>query len=767
MCLLLPIAVFALDRHDELLPRLDLALYDRWLPPREAVSSDVLIIGIDDRSLHELGPWPWSRAVHARLLDRIAPAAPRSVMFDLFLETPGNADDKLQAAMKQVPVYLPVRQNAPTPLTPMEDSGFVHLAPQIARGVHDFGHARAPSDIDNVIRRMYRYEGPPHALKPYVGMLIADGLPSTDHKPRAGSASTRPDGWSTQSAFGVAIAGPDGTYPTVSYASVLRGEVPPELLRGRDLLVGAMIGSGLHDRVTVMVDGRPQWLSHVELQANAIDALRHGRTVSLSCIWSRAAWIALPIWLALVLFLRMPRYALAVALLLCMSCIALSAALLTFERIWLAPAASLVGIAVAYLLWSWRRLDALHSFFGQRVAQLNAIPSGAFEFAPASGTPPTDAIDRQTAALDHAIVRLTHLQSLLSEGLWQLPLAVLVCRADGTIGQSNAAACRLLLRGPRSAYAMDSDPLAGANLLEMLARMGRDDGLDATPRAAVVSSWPDVDDREYVTAHGREFRVKVAAIVGAPSNWMVVLRDMSAQYRSERERDQWLGFLSHDLRSPQVSILSLLALYAGRAQGMDETQLVEGVRREAQRTLTLAEGLIDVTEALSNDYRFERIELGSVVLDAIDQATPYAAVRQVVLVAPTPGAHDCPVCADGQLLQRALLNVLNNAIRHSPPGGTVRICIEASLDEKPMGVIAVQDEGDGMDAGSLARWRTLPRQQHQRRWRDRPVDAEPVQRRGLGLSLVHAVVERHGGWVDAQSAPQTGTTLLIGLPLRP
>jgi signal transduction histidine kinase/CHASE2 domain-containing sensor protein len=686
----------------------------------------------------------------------------------------------LAKAMAQLPVYLPLNQKRRFGHTPQKADAFLYPVSAIARSARGLGHANAPHDIDNAMRVMFRYEGLPGAFKPYVGMLIANagsnaGPTAGQGAALAGAASdpdghtvTRPDGWSAKSGFGLNIAGPDGTFPIVPYVSVLRGEVPPELLRGRDLLVGAVADSGIDDTVSVMVDGRPQLMSGVEVHANAIDALRHGRTIALPDAWRQAAAIALPLWLAMVLFLRMARHALAIALLLCAACTVLSVMLLLFAQVWLGPAPTLIGIAVAYLLWSWRRIDALFVFFHQRVAKLAAIPAGAFE--PATLAPARqqmDAFAQQTEALDRAVLRLTHLQSLLSEGLWQMPVPVLVCRADGAIGQSNAAARALLLHGsaPVShaphAGPTTSEPLAGANLLNMLSGMARDAQAEA-PGIVAAPSWTQASGKEYMTPHHKEFRVQAAPIDADRSNWVVVLRDMSAQYQAERERAQWLGFLSHDLRSPQVSILSLLSLRAERANGMDEARMAHGVRREAERTLALAEGLIDMTQALSNDYRFEQTEAGLVVLDAIERADSYAQMRGVTLVAPRPGAHDCTVRADAPLLQRALLNLLNNAIRHSAAGGTVRVCLEASFDDEPTVVIAVQDDGEGMDAIRLAQLKAYPRP---RPALDEPHASDVVQRRGLGLSMVHAVVDRHDGWIDAHSAPGAGTTLLIGLPL--
>ena len=311
--------------------------------------------------------------------------------------------------------------------------------------------------------------------------------------------------------------------------------------------------------------------------------------------------------------------------------------------LWLPPAAPLVGIVLAYILWGWRRLEALAKFFQHRVQALNEVSLGPQDSALPAQSGTSQGVDFQTDALDHAIDRL-------------------------------------------------------------------------------------------VRAHAME-------------------------QRTQRQRDEWLRFLSHDLRSPQVSILSLLALWRDRAPGVDAAHLADGVEREALRTLELAEGFVDLTSADSSNYQFTECLAGVVVQDAIDQIWPYATSRKVVLVSRL-SAGECVLQADMPLLTRAIVNLLNNAIRHSEEGGRITVGLEhGKRKEYPEVVLSVQDEGEGMTPEQLnAVLSALPGQ----RRRD-----PSVRGLGLGLAVVRAVVNRHGGWVHATSEQGHGSTFLLGLPLAP
>jgi len=645
----------------------DLALYDRMVARHtHEPSDDILIIGIDRRSIRELGPWPWPRATHAALLEQLAAHAPRAVLFDVFFDrdsdTPGD-DARLAAAMRALPVYLPLHYMESSH-SGDDASGFSAPIPLLLQSALGVGHANATSDTDGMVRTVYRYEGFQAAthynggLQSYVGLQLVYNNGRTP--PGDGPVLQRPDGRHMQSGFGMRIAGPAGTYRTVPYLSVLRGEVPDEFLRGRDVLIGALSDAGLGDQLPVAGLRAGELLPGIEVHANAIDALRHGRTIRSLPHEALIAWTVLPIWLALGLFLRTGRRALAGAVVLAGGCLVVSMALFTSADLWLPPAAPMLGIALAYLLWSWRRLEALFAFLGQQIAALHAIPAGAFESVSTTQPASLDVLEDQTHALDRAIERLKELELFLRQGLQ---------------------------------------------------------------------------------------------------------RELTAERKAQQERALWLRFLSHDLRSPQVSILSLLDLQAGGATGMNGEVVTAGIRREAERTLGLTEGFMDLTEAESGEYHFDDILAGTVLLDAIDQTWPYAQTRGVTLV-PRLDESEGTVRADGVMLTRTIVNLLNNAIRHTPREHCIYICLETT-DEQV--VLSVRDEGEGMEAAQLKRLLQQddegPRQ-HAHAGQAAPALATSTsaRARGIGLSVVHAVVAKHGGWIDAWSAPGEGTTIVLGLP---
>lgn len=773
MVFLLPPLLWWLQRAPGLM-QADLALYDWAMSARKpAPSLDVLVVGIDERSLKALGPWPWPRSVHAQLLERLASQNPRAVLLNLFLDTPSASpagDLRLAEAMTQLPVYLPLRYADAADTEKSGEQGFQEPLAEFARSARGLGHATLTPDQDGMTRRMFLHEGPRGATRPYVGWEMVRDF--------AGPVKQL-DGPRAQAPFGVPFAGPAGTWRTVPYVSVLRGEVPPELLRDKLVLVGALANSKLGDEVSVSGTGPVTQLAGIELHANAIEALRYGRTVRFVDGTWLALWTALPVWLSLALFLRAARQSWAIALALGLICWALCLNLLWRQHVWLPPAAPLLGIALAYFLWSWRRLDALFRFFGQRVAVLNGVPTSAFEPERRMPTQAWDSVEAQTQALDYAIDRLTQMHSLLVEGLWQMPVALLICDDGGKITQSNAAA-RLLLTPESLSSPLVDDPLRGSTVRSILSRMQCKES-PSQAEADGSTHWSDSLDLERMTAQGQVFRARAAPLThpnGGVTNWMVVLRDLTNERRAEREREQWLSFMSHDIRTPQINILGLLDLHADGAHGVDQRSLTDGVRREVERSLALADGFVDLMQARLHTYRFAEVPAGAVVLDAVDHVWAHATAHGVSLSTRLE-AEDAMLWADAPLLTRAIVNLLRNAIRHSAAGSAIELSVTVDSGAAPDRVlVSVLDQGEGMQrsqmeallqpmaSGASTDATHVPPVADARDLDDRETPPAAAPRsHGIGLVIVRTVVERHGGLLGGVSIPGAGTTFILDLPL--
>lgn len=734
------------------LAQLDMLVYDRMLPlASHPPSDDILVVAIDERSLATLGRWPWPRSIHGRLLSELADAGAASVLLDMFLTEPSDnprEDADLALAMGRLPVFLPMLAERETHSPQASDFGFVRPMPLLESQARGVGHSELLLDADGIARGLYMHIGPVGRPEPYVGMLVAGRMQDS----REGIID--PAGWRYAGYMRLSYAGPAGSYPRASYVDVLEGLVPRERLRGKTILVG-VTAPGLGDQIFAPTGGRGGLLPGVEVHANAIDQLMHWRTIRELSPVALAIWIAGVLGIAAALLRRRPAAGLPLMLTVATVCLATSALALGAWRWWLPVATPVVGLVLVYGVWSWLDLREKLRFLATKAGELQAVPAGIFEVAGGAADSAPSATPSQ--ALDRAIQRTLRLQALTESSLQALPHGVLLCDPHGAIVGGNAAAMHSV--GPGESEGGAGAPaLRGLVLSDLLAACARQVRAGDAP-VPTDTRWPNwlvPLVGEYLTTQGRYLQLLAAPVAPlpdeAPPGYIVVLADLTAEREAQRQREKWNRFLSHDLRSPQVTILGLLELDGGRSVS---PELSQSIQREAERTLSFAEEFLDVSHAWSGAYRFAAIHVPTVVLDARDQVWASALRAQVTVdLHIDEAAEEAEAMLDGALVARALVNLLLNAIGHSAPGGSVYLRLAADAREV---TVSVRDEGSGMEPERLAQLlagvgEALPGRAHRDGF---------TRSHGLGFEFARTVFARHGARFEGWTSPGQGCTLSV------
>ena len=264
--------------------------------------------------------------------------------------------------------------------------------------------------------------------------------------------------------------------------------------------------------------------------------------------------------------------------------------------------------------------------------------------------------------------------------------------------------------------------------------------------------------------------LEVVAVARAFNRFSDEARDLAEKRRQaieqlqelDRQKSDFLSTTNHELRTPLTSISGYLEMLEDGDLGElnpAQRQALEVVHRNTRRLQLLIEDvlLLNRIDRGREKMRRDRLDLAGCVDAVLLSLAPQAARARVRVDAPARGSW--PVTGDSEQLERAIGNVVGNALKCTPPGGAVELALRAGPDGTTV-QLHCADTGMGVPAdevGSLFTSFT----------RASNATARQVPGTGLGLVIVRAVAEQHGGRVRLDSVEGEGTHVVLELPLAP
>jgi CHASE2 domain-containing sensor protein/signal transduction histidine kinase len=741
--------------------RLDMAIHDvaqrLWSTP---APDDLVVVAIDEASLQAIGRWPWKRATHAQLLTQIHAAQPKAVLLHVLFSEP-DADTRQDQRLADALHASQGKTVLPMGFTQVPGMGISPIGPVPLLATQALvGHAEAVTDIDGVMRQAYLRTGWGTSQWPHLAQLLLDisqhsANPSpdssTEKNPPLPSASGEPSAWSRQQPISLRFFGPPGTVTTVSYADVLAGSVAPEVFKERIVLIGAT-AQGLGDRFMTPVSGNGQPMASVEIVAQMVGMLQQDRLAK----WVPATWVgavsALLLFALMALYWpRPPRQGLLLSLAAIVA-IPLLAIVIMGWGIWFSPGAFMLMAGISYPLWSWRRLEVASDYLSTQLASAGRqLPN---DNSDSTAAQTEGFLERQA----HAIATLNEERQatyqLIEQLIQQLPCAVLLADASGQVMRFNEQFKQLL-------NADASSSLLGGQVGLLLGDWQLSSVTDWGALLHDLDTAP-VKSTEAKGPQGQSCLVNVVPMRHLPApngtpaahGVIICLTDTTATKKAETQRDELLSFIAHDMRSPQASLLSLIELHQMNPGAMPIPDLLKHAENLAHGTLALCEELIHVIRSENSPLRLQHHHIGQIVLVACELSAPQAMAKQVTLVTAQLAQTDAWLNVDAGQLQRAITNLLSNAIRFSPEGGEVQVKLQAQPDTWD---IEVHDRGEGISSDNLAKL-------FRRYSRLNTAGNQPNKGFGLGLVFVETVFKRHGGSVLVNSVPGQGSVFTGRLP---
>jgi PAS domain S-box-containing protein len=245
-------------------------------------------------------------------------------------------------------------------------------------------------------------------------------------------------------------------------------------------------------------------------------------------------------------------------------------------------------------------------------------------------------------------------------------------------------------------------------------------------------------------------------VVGAYST----LPELTKFKETQRLQEEFLSKITHELQSPLSSISSALEMLTDTANGKldtDESNFLAISVRNSRRLTEMIRGILDFSKLQSGKMSVhpEPVSIGAIMAEAGEGLLPWAKTKGITLTV-RPPAPDVAALADRTRIVQVLTNLISNAIKATPAGGSVLVAASRTANPEPGVIIGVRDTGRGIAAQDLKKIFEKFVQ----------VDSgEPREGVGLGLSIVSELVALHNGKIWAESELGKGATFYFTLPM--
>ena len=271
-------------------------------------------------------------------------------------------------------------------------------------------------------------------------------------------------------------------------------------------------------------------------------------------------------------------------------------------------------------------------------------------------------------------------------------------------------------------------------------------GVEAVTRTARQISETDLDKRVPIMARHEEIdrlAVTFNQMLDRIEKLVAGIREMGDN-------------IAHDLKSPVARIRGMAEISLSEGEGSsDELTLAGSTIEECDRLLGMINTMLVIskTEAGAGDLVLEPVDMAEVVRGAVDLFAPLAEDKGLSIRSETPKA--LPVLGDVKMLQRAMANLLDNAIKYTPEGGKIDICGFRDMKDPERIHVSIKDNGIGIAPDDLAKIFNRFYRCDQSR---------TAGGSGLGLSLANAIAQAHHGTIVAESTPGKGSVFTFCLP---
>jgi two-component system phosphate regulon sensor histidine kinase PhoR len=361
-----------------------------------------------------------------------------------------------------------------------------------------------------------------------------------------------------------------------------------------------------------------------------------------------------------------------------------------------------------------------------------------------------NSLNKMATSLDGRLAKVVQQRNELETVLASMVEGVLAVDTGERVISLNHAAAEL--------FDIDASKAPGRPLQELF----RNPEIQRLAAGALESETPLEAE---ITLYGVEERVLQAHATvlrdarGAKIGVLLVMYDITRLRRLERVRRDFVANVSHELRTPVTTIKGFVETLLGGAihEQQDAGRFLRIIAKQVERLDSIIEDLLSLSRLEQDTDRsevmLEKRRVSDVVCSAVEVCRPMARPRNIEIRAEAGEPVECNLNA--RLLEQAIVNLIDNAIKYSEPGSPVDVTLRVAGSEA---VISVEDRGCGIER------RHLPRL-FERFYRTDRARSRELGGTGLGLAIVKHIAIVHGGRVGVESEPGTGSVFSIFLPV--
>jgi CHASE2 domain-containing sensor protein len=717
-------------------------LFFRLRGPGE-LSKKTVIIAIDNKTLEKLGRWPIKRIYYATLLKRLREAD--AVAFDIIMTEPSEDDAILSEAIRQYgKVVLPV----------LIETGIAIKYPVITFAPEHTGHIHLEQDIDGIVRETY------HTL--FYNNTSLPSFSSVIHEITTGKVFKRAYHKQYQvqknkitqlDRMNINYCGGPDTFDRISLSDVLGGMYPPTYFKGRICLVG-ITATGIGDTIMTPFSQERRGMPGIEVHANILNTLLLGNEIRIIPFLVR--WF-LTIFLSLFsyfIFLKVNELRTAIsAIIIILFVAAISYLFFSIFNIWLAPSIFLFTILSTFIIsYAFKfndaviKLDTAYMAVSSHLRWYNETEKQRQFKKGVKGLLTPGGVYSKAQVLSDITNQLIFEKELTDRAIFSDIQAVLLFGPD----RMNVLANNLAVA------------LCKENSLDM-------SSIDTLTKdmASYLLDNPDIDSYMEQLYSGKNnlsfnisfplpekkyFKVDISSLSIKEKIYpLFIFSDITKVKELEIFRAHVVSLVSHEIKTPMTSIQGFGEILFNSLEG-EMKEFAGIVHKESERLIRFLNTFLDISriEEGQQQIRIISTDISDLVKEVALELKSIADEKNIAIESEMPVVTN-PVMIDRDLTKQCIINLVENAIKFSPPGKNVILRLIDRIEQIQVDVV---DHGIGIqekDAGKV----------FDKFYRASYDGTENIKGSGLGLTFVKEAIEAQGGEVSLESRYGNGSIFSI------